>query len=1163
MLTAALAVPPLVEWSNFRADFEREASRLLGRPVAVAGATNARLLPWPKIEFEDVTIGGTAGEQPLLALERLAFDVEIAPLLKGDVRIVEMELDRPVGRLEIGADGRIDWLAGEGALTLDPADVSIERLTVREGALTVRDAARSGTFELTRLDADLTADSLAGPWRGEGGFDFRGRRYDASGTTGNVRREGGTARISTRLTLEPEALPYELTATGPVTIDGSGASFDGSFAVEPRRKEDGSLEGAPVTVEGRLTIDRERANMPLFVASVGSGDDPYRLEGRAEALFSGEQRYSMRLQGAQVDVDRIAAPDAPGGVAASDRLALVADVLRQVPLPSVPGDIKLELPAIVAGDTVVRELSADVRPRGDGTGWDVPRFQATLPGRTLLEASGRLAVPQREGDGLGFEGRMLLASRQPSGFATWLSGDVDEGIRRLGSAGFEADVRLGGGSARFDDLELRLGEDVLRGTLARLGPQGEGAPRILANLEGTRIDVETLRGLFELAVGEPADASDLRRHDLDLRLQVESASAANVEARAVDLIALYEKGDLSIDRLKVGRVEGLSLDLSGTVVDLAERPKGRLNGTVAVENPVAALAALSRVPGAAELVAHLRREPALVADSRFDVSVEAASAALAPLVAVELDGRLGTTAVRVAGRYDGLDGTGDPRIELDLNAINDEPVALLRQLGLGPAQGELAGPGELSLEIGGRPSALRLEAALSTPDGRIATEGASSYVEGQGDVYDGTFTLVGRDIEPLLTAARLAVPGVGEGMPVDLRGSITADAERIGVDGVTGRIRGVPVEASLVLDLDVDPRPRLDGQLTVGAVDLERVLQLALGPRFDLNGREEDGAFGRATLAGLDGDLLLEADRAVLLPGADDMDAATDLRAELLVSDGNLSVENLKAGWLGGKLEGSASIARAGPNAVIGADLTLRGADAEKTGLVDAQAPRVAGSFDLELAVESQARTGAALVGNLSGAATVNVEEARIRGLSPDVLRSVLNAADAVDDAELEKAAPGIARDLVLSGEADVADVQLPFIVANGTARASNVPVRIGGADLVADLRIDLSEPAASGSLRGTFAVPEGEQGVTGVTPDFRISFAADRERQTASLDATTLTTYLTTRLRERREREFAAQRAAILERQRLVRAMRLSREREKRDTERLRARGEGEELPG
>ena len=67
-----------------------------------------------------------------------------------------------------------------------------------------------------------------------------------------------------------------------------------------------------------------------------------------------------------------------------------------------------------------------------------------------------------------------------------------------------------------------------------------------------------------------------------------------------------------------------------------------------------------------------------------------------------------------------------------------------------------------------------------------------------------------------------------------------------------------------------------------------------------------------------------------------------------------------------------------------------------------------------------------------------------------------------------------------------------------------------------------------------------------GVSPDLRLEIGGTFAAPTARLDATALTTFLTTRLRERREREFEAQRAAVLERQRLAREMRLMRAEER-----------------
>ena len=1161
VLVAALAVPALIDWSSFRADFEREASRVLGHPVTVSGSTSARLLPWPKVDFEAVTIGEREDGLPLLTLDRIAFDVEIAPLLRGDVRVVEMQLDRPTGRLVIGRDGGLDWLrrSERSRIVVAPADISIERLSVRDGAITVSDARRVGDVEITRLDVDLTADSLAGPWRGEGAFDFRGERFDVSGTTGSLRREAGTARLPARLTLEPRSLAYRLTATGPVTIDGSDARFDGSFSVEPRAVEDDEDEAPPVFVDGAMRLDRTKLELPAFIVRVGEGDDPYRLDGTAEAFFEGRERYALRLRGSQVDADRLPAATAAGeAVGLERRVAALGDVLRRIPLPSVPGDVRLELPALVAGDTIVRELSADIRPLGDGTGWDVRRFSATLPGRTTLEASGRLAVPRREGDGLGFEGRMLMASRQPSGFAAWLVADVDDAIRQLGSAGFQADVKLGGESARFDDLELRLGQEVLRGTLARVAAAGDAKARILANLNGTRLDARTLRGLFELFVGEGANA-DALAHDLDLRLEVDAAQAFGTVARGIDLVALYENGDLAIDRLAIERVEGVAVDMTGSIASLYDRPSGRIGGTVELEDPAAAMAALKRRDLLPPLAAHLAEQPALLEGTRIDLTLDARRAGLETLTTLAVDGTVGTSTLTATARYEGEPGAKDPRIALEALATNEEPVALLRQVGLSPRAASLPGPGEISIGIGGRPSALDVTAAATIGESRAATKGATRYVEGQGDLYEGTFEIEAADLDPLLRGFAIRAPGVGEGTPVSLAGTIVADAGRIGVDAVKGKVRGTGVAASLVLDTDTDPRPRIDGTLDLGTFDLTSLVQMVLGPQVDaaaLAGGDA-GGFGTPLLAGLDGDLLLKADRATLDLDLLPAKAAERFTAETAINDGNVELDLSARQWLGGRLSGTVTVAKVGRNGVVGTDLELNDADVAATGLVDAGSPRLSGRFDLTLAAQAQAETARGIAEGLAGGANLKLRDARLRGLRPDALATILPAADAVEDAALEGAAPALAERAIVEGAARLPDVEVPLTIANGVARATGIALDLDGASASADLRLDIAGARADGTVQGTFDVPRGAEEVKGVNPDFRIDFEATPGAQSAALDATALTTYLTTRLRERREREFEAQRAAILERQRLVRAMRLSREREKRALDAQRARAE------
>jgi hypothetical protein len=154
--------------------------------------------------------------------------------------------------------------------------------------------------------------------------------------------------------------------------------------------------------------------------------------------------------------------------------------------------VALNLPAIVAGDTTLREIELHARPDGDA--WLIDKFSANLPGRTIVEARGRLV----SGADASFNGTLTVASSQPSGLANWLAGDVDPVIRRLGAAGFSANVSLSASLQRFEALEVAVGAALLKGRLERQLPT-QGRPSLSLELAGDRFDVDAVRALALLA----------------------------------------------------------------------------------------------------------------------------------------------------------------------------------------------------------------------------------------------------------------------------------------------------------------------------------------------------------------------------------------------------------------------------------------------------------------------------------------------------------------------------------------------------------------------------------------------------------------------------------------------------------------------------------------
>ena len=108
-LTAALVGPYFVDWTTYRADFEREASAILGRKVTVEGEASATLLPFPSVTFSDVSVSGGANGEPAMTIETFSMDAELAPFMRGEFLIFDMRLVRPKGTIDIAADGTVDW----------------------------------------------------------------------------------------------------------------------------------------------------------------------------------------------------------------------------------------------------------------------------------------------------------------------------------------------------------------------------------------------------------------------------------------------------------------------------------------------------------------------------------------------------------------------------------------------------------------------------------------------------------------------------------------------------------------------------------------------------------------------------------------------------------------------------------------------------------------------------------------------------------------------------------------------------------------------------------------------------------------------------------------------------------------------------------------------
>src|SRR5438309_10573732 len=116
-LVAALIGPYFIDWNQFRPQFEAEATKVVGAPVRVAGALDARLLPTPTLRLRSVVVGA-ANDLGKVHADKLDVEFSLGDLMRGQWRANELTIDGLAVDLGLDPQGRIDLPTTSGTFNL-------------------------------------------------------------------------------------------------------------------------------------------------------------------------------------------------------------------------------------------------------------------------------------------------------------------------------------------------------------------------------------------------------------------------------------------------------------------------------------------------------------------------------------------------------------------------------------------------------------------------------------------------------------------------------------------------------------------------------------------------------------------------------------------------------------------------------------------------------------------------------------------------------------------------------------------------------------------------------------------------------------------------------------------------------------------------------------
>ncbi len=1148
-LFSALLAPYFVSWERFTSEFETQATRIVGQPVTVGGRSNLRILPLPFISFENLSVGKNADGSPLMTVDEFSLRAELFPFLSGEIRIVEMSMDGPHLNLQVAENGTIAWTAPQEAM-VNPEQVNIEKLAIKKGSIKISGLSGGRSLAIENLRGALTARSVAGPWRIKADADIEGIASQLSIATGSYRREEGEMRL--KLEASRNDQPYRLQMDGPVKLQNDILKWAGSFSLVPESGEKSAVfsrgeDSLPVHTSGTFVASPELVEVDEYRMEVGQREDPYVITGKGQLAFRDNVFFRMTADGRQVDLDRLENSENSDTesvpTSLERRLAAVRSILDRIPVPAAKGEIDVLLPAIVAGDTFIRDVRAKVRPFGKG--WELRSFKATFPGNTLVEANGRVGI----GEDFGFAGSMLLASRQPSGLAAWLSGGVDAQIRRLKTLGFSSDVTLTLRQVVLDNLELRMDDAKLTGRLQRLAPVN-GRAALVAEFSGNRVNLQDLQGLYSLT--QDRESVEIASHDLDVRIKAALLEVnykdVPVEAKGVDGWVRIKDGDISIEKLQAENVYGAKITSTGRLEQVLQSPNGNIKLDVNAKDARKFLKFASRFTGDFPLLNTWLGDPVLTRDTSLKLELDTRALNDSAKGLLLVSGISGGSRLQSRIGFKGsIADFATAELDGELSLANSSVDLLMRQLGVEtlPSElvGEVSGPASLMISLKGTGEAgFETRFSATGPDTSIAARGKSHIIARDNLEAKLDVTLGSANLAPYLVIGGVNLPGVGmqSSLPVSMRFDLDAKDGKAAFSELTGQVAGNSFTGDLVFQHAGLQRPRLSGSLKLGSLSVPILAESVFGfsdllEAGDLISRRER-EFQAPMFSGTDAKLAIAADKISTGLGFSGVNA----KAELVMLDGALDINELAFDAMGGSVNSQISLKNA-EGLVIG---QMRFAFSE--GSLDqlfflGEVPQFAsGRFGLNGSVETAGRSQNAMLANLSGNGVVFVKDVEVAGLDPSAFGEILLQAD-VDGFEASAINVNeLVADAVLDNGLKVDFVDAPFSVSRGRARIRNLVYSNKEAEFNSSIEVDLVAAELDASTRLAFK-PGIREAIKGADPVVRVAWKGPLNDAAQTIDASPLEGYLSLRSFEAAQRRVETLEAKVVETQRIQREIAFS----------------------
>lgn len=560
LVAVAVAAPFFIPAGVYKDQLVAQVKSATGRDLRIDGPVRVSILPRIAIEAEKVSFSNAPGaaEKDMATLAKLEVQLQILPLISGEVAVDRFVLVAPVIHLAIDKQGKANWQfetaggrapapkgAQEKAAPEKSAASALQELRLGEvkienGRITYVDQRSNARHEASDVDLAVKLPRLDAPVNIDGALVWKGKRVQLAARADRARAliESASTPISLKLTAEPVSLGLVGTAalpalSGDVQLEVPSVRALAEWVGTPLPAAGGGL--GPFSLGGKL----DARNGKYAFADARLALDGIKAAGAVQVDTTGKRpRIGARLAVENLDLNPYlgpetgpaggpAKPGAPGGQPAPAAAGWSEEPIELAALHAADADLDLSASGIRYRKLIVDKGAVKVR-LADG------KLAVDLTDLALYEGrgTGKVTIEDRKDRPL-----VALAFKLGGVQAEPLLRDAAGFERLSGTGALEVDV-AGGGKSQREIVGSLDGKGAISFTDGAI--KGINIAAMVRNVTSAfdasaagpqQTDFSELAGTFTIAKGI------LTNDDLALKsplLRVEGAGKVDLPDRTLD-----------------------------------------------------------------------------------------------------------------------------------------------------------------------------------------------------------------------------------------------------------------------------------------------------------------------------------------------------------------------------------------------------------------------------------------------------------------------------------------------------------------------------------------------------------------------------------------------------------------------------------------------------